>query len=281
MQKIGLVTCEKHPNGIPSEINLPSEFKEKGINAEFVVWSDASIDWKSYDNLIIRSTWDYYTREAEFRAWLKKIIELGVPLFNPPVVIFDNMHKFYLREFANAGIKIIPTIFSDEKDVIEKIEAMLWNKIVIKPAVSAGSYLTEVFEFRPENHLSILNKIKPGDWLIQPFLNEIEEGEISMIFFNKKFSHSIKKKPAEGDFRIQRQFGGQYQAYFPNEELLKIAANIVNHVTETLLYARVDGLMINNEFHLMELEMIEPDLYFEFSEEYLNRYIEAYLEILK
>jgi glutathione synthase/RimK-type ligase-like ATP-grasp enzyme len=258
MQKIGLVTCEKHPNGIPSEINLPSEFKEKGIKAVFVVWSDASIDWKNYDNLIIRSTWDYYTREVEFKNWLKKIIELGVPLFNPPAVIFDNMHKFYLREYANAGIKI-----------------------VIKPAVSAGSYLTEVFEFRPENHNSILDKIKTGDWLIQPFLNEIEEGEISMIFFNKKFSHSIIKKPAEGDFRIQRQFGGQYQEYFPTEELLKTAQNIVNHITEPLLYARVDGLMINNKFHLMELEMIEPDLYFEFSEEYLNRYIEAYLEILK
>jgi hypothetical protein len=37
-----------------------------GIRAEAAVWSDQSIDWESYDAVVIRSCWDYHLRVAEF-----------------------------------------------------------------------------------------------------------------------------------------------------------------------------------------------------------------------
>jgi hypothetical protein len=46
--------------------------------------------------------------------------------------------------------------------------------------------------------------------LLQNLCLKYKPGETSFIFFLIKFSHAVNKKPAEGDFRIQVQFGGQY-----------------------------------------------------------------------
>jgi glutathione synthase/RimK-type ligase-like ATP-grasp enzyme len=120
-----------------------------------------------------------------------------------------------------------------------------------------------------------------NDWLIQPFLPEIEQGELSMIFINGKFSHAAVKKPKEGDFRVQRQYGGKYQRIDPSVSLIALAENVIAQVPQQLLYARVDGVMIDNDFYLMELELIEPDLYFELDEEIKTRFISAIEERLK
>jgi hypothetical protein len=96
-----------------------------------------------------------------------------------------------------------------------------------------------------------------------------------MIFFNGKFSHAVVKKPKDGDFRVQRQYGGKYELFTPGNDLLATAEKIIAQVPQQLLYARVDGVMIKNDFHLMELELIEPDLYFEFDEAIKLRFVDA------
>jgi hypothetical protein len=55
---------------------------------------------------------------------------------------------------------------------------------------------------------------------------------------------------------------------------------IVDTFPGKLLYARVDGV-INNELHLMEVECIEPDLYFNLSEGSLERFVNAIVELIK
>jgi hypothetical protein len=48
---------------------------------------------------------------------------------------------------------------------------------------------------------------------------------------------------------------------------------IVN--TSRPFIVRVDGIIINSELHLMEIECIEPDLYFNLSENALERFVNA------
>jgi glutathione synthase/RimK-type ligase-like ATP-grasp enzyme len=105
-------------------------------------------------------------------------------------------------------------------------------------------------------------------------------GETSFIFFNKKFSHAVNKKPADGDFRIQVQFGGKYSLIHPDAALIAKAQKIVDSLSENLLYARVDGIVIENELHLMEVECIEPDLYLNLSEGALQRFTKAIVELI-
>ncbi len=275
MLTLGLLTCQRLPNLSDSDQSLIPIFKEHGINAEAIIWNAPSIDWTRYDGLIIRNTWDYYTQSERFISWLKTIRDYRIPLFNSVDVVLGNMHKFYLRDFERNGVTVIPTLFSDRNSPIslQLLKDRQWANVVVKPAVSAGSYQTAIHSVTDLTEEGFNTLISENDWLIQPFVPEIKDGELSLIFFNGKYSHGVIKKPREGDFRVQKQYGGLYQSFDPDAELLQVADSIIQQIRQPLLFARVDGVMINDKFHLMELELIEPDLYLEFGTDIKKRFV--------
>jgi glutathione synthase/RimK-type ligase-like ATP-grasp enzyme len=284
--KIALLTCEKLPDLTPQDRPLIAQLARHDITATAVIWDDPSINWNDFDYLVFRNTWDYFEKETEFNLWLDQIEKLGIKTLNPIAIIKQNKHKFYLREMEQQGIKILPTRFIDKTTNLNLKELMPshWKKAVLKPAFSAGSYLTEVFEATDIEKINTQYKTiaSKKDLLLQQFMPEIQTvGETSFIFFNKKFSHAVNKKPVPGDFRIQVQFGGIYRLTHPNDELIAKAQKIVDTFTGKLLYARVDGIVIDNELHLMEVECIEPDLYFNLSEGSLERFVNAIVELIK
>jgi len=283
MLNIALLTCQRLPDLFETDRTLIPLFERHGIHAEAAIWNDSLIDWKKYDALVIRNTWDYYTQSDVFITWLKRMRASNIPMLNPADVVLQNIHKFYLRDFENNDIRIIPTIFSDCREPVrlEELKHKEWETVVIKPAISAGSYQTNVHPVTELTQQTLDVLLSGSDKLIQPFLAEIKEGELSMIFFRGRFSHAVIKKPKDGDFRVQRQYGGRYTLFHPDPSLLRVAEKIVSQISQQLLYARVDGVMIDNEFHLMELELIEPDLYFEFDEAIKLRFVEAVMQFLK
>lgn len=283
---IALLACQKFPDLTKADQLLIPELAKFGIQAKAIIWDDPSVEWTSFDYLIFRNTWDYYEKESAFNLWLDKLENLGVKTLNALDTIRANKHKFYLRTLEKQGIKILPTIFIEKTNHLDLTQMLpkSWKKAVIKPAFSAGSYLTEVFE--ADNLAAINKKYQPiaavKDLLLQQFMPEIQSlGETSLVFFNKQFSHAINKKPVEGDFRIQVQFGGKYTAILPNSALINQAQRIVDTFPDPLLYARVDGIVIGNELHLMEIECIEPDLYFNYSEGSKQRFVQAILELIR
>ncbi|WP_035673703.1 RimK family alpha-L-glutamate ligase [Flavobacterium sp. 83] len=283
--KIALLTCEKLPDLTPEDQKLIPELAKHNIEAKAVIWSDKTINWSDFDYLIFRNTWDYFEKETEFTIWLDQIEKSGIKTLNPIGVIKQNIHKFYLREMEKREIKILPTVFIDKTSNLDL--AMLiptkWKKAVIKPAFSAGSYLTEVFE---RSDIPRINKqyktiASEKELLLQEFMPQIQTlGETSFIFFNKKFSHCVNKKPVDGDFRVQSQFGGKYNLVQPSQELIEKAQKITETFPENLLYARVDGIVIDNDLYLMEMECIEPDLYFNLSPDSLERFVAAIVELI-
>lgn len=277
MKTIALLTCERLPELNPADQALIPLFAAHNISAVPVIWKAANVRWEDFSALVVRNTWDYYTEADAFRQWLDAMESTGIPMFNPVPVVKDNMHKFYLKRFQEKGITIIPTLFSSATASVkwETLQAQGWDKVVIKPAISAGSFLTQTYATDALTPKALHEVIAQGDWLIQTYLPEITTGgELSMIFFNGVFSHAVLKKPKEGDFRVQRQYGGLYQRVDPTAELLQLGQQIAT-LENNLLYARVDGVMIQGKFHLMELELIEPDLYFEFGEDIRRRFVES------
>ncbi|MBP8156423.1 MAG: hypothetical protein KAX81_05295 [Leadbetterella sp.] len=276
MLKIAIATYNKLPDLTENDRLLIPIFEAKGHTIVPEIWDNPEVDWTTYDIVLIRSTWDYYLKPESFKKWISQFVNSKTRLINPPEIVLKNSHKFYLKELSKKGVNIIPSLFSSEKIDLETIK--IWEKVVIKPAVSAGSHETEVFETANLTQEILDAKIGYGDWLIQPFLEEIKSaGEISMLFFGGEFSHAIQKVPKSGDFRVQKQFGAQYLKYVPSLELISIAKNIVEITGKESTYARIDGVMTNNGFLLMEVEMIEPDLFFEHTPEGPNRFIEAVL----
>ncbi len=282
--KIGILTCARLPELLESDQQLIPLFTKENISAKAVIWDDESVDWTQFDYLIFRNTWDYYQKEAAFNSWLDKIELLGIKTFNPISVIKKNKHKFYLNELKKDGISILPTIFL-EKNSTSNLHDFIpenWKKIVIKPAFSAGSYLTKLIDRSELEFIQTEFKehFETKDFLLQEFRPEIKEaGENSFIFFNGKFSHAVNKKPVENDFRVQTQYGGKYTLIKPKAALVSQAELVLSKIPEKLLYARIDGIVIENKLHLMEIELIEPDLYFDLSDGARERFVEAFLEV--
>ena len=274
--KIALLSYQKW---LENESAFAAELP-KNLNAEAVAWNDPSVNWAKYDYLIFRTVWDYFEYPTEFAAWLDELERLNIKTLNPLSIIKRNQHKFYLQELEKQGIDIIPTVFIPKNTSLDLsfLKEKQWDKAVIKPAVSAGAYLTKLFsrdeiaEIEAEYTPIALER----DLLVQPFMSEIQEqGELSILFFQGKYSHAISKTPKAGDFRIQSHFGGQYQAFTPDAQLLATAENIVKTFGGDLLYARVDGILKNGKFLLMELELIEPDLYFNYHPDAKKNFLTA------
>jgi glutathione synthase/RimK-type ligase-like ATP-grasp enzyme len=283
--KIALLTCEKLPDLNPEDQKIIPALAQHNIESSAVIWSDKTVNWTDFDYLIFRNTWDYFEKETEFKIWLDHIEKLGIKTLNPIEVIKQNIHKFYLREMEQQGITILPTLFIDKTahlDLAKRIPSH-WEKAVIKPAFSAGSYLTEVFNVSNSTEIDqqYATIALEKELLVQEFMPQIQTlGETSFIFFNKKFSHAVNKKPVEGDFRVQSLFGGIYTLVHPSQDLIQKAQKVVDTFKEDLLYARVDGILIDQELYLMEVECIEPDLYFNLSENSLERFVASIVKLI-
>ncbi|QPH39288.1 ATP-grasp domain-containing protein [Pedobacter endophyticus] len=241
--------------------------KSKGLDIEMVIWNDRSVNWENYSVAILKSPWDYFDLISDFYEWLDLLEQKNIKLLNPVSIVRWNADKHYLAEIADAGLKIIPCHFIskgekvDLKQFFQKFEA---NRLIVKPCISGGAKNT--FKVTPENVDEINTKLSKllidEDYIIQPFLNEIlEEGEWSFVFFNGVYSHSLVKQAKKGDFRVQPAHGGSVHPQQPANDLIQTAQAYVDQFAKNCLYARVDGTFVNNQFLLMELELIEPFLF--------------------
>jgi hypothetical protein len=90
----------------------------------------------------------------------------------------------------------------------------------------------------------------------------LTEGEMSLFFFDGRFSHAIVKRPASGDFRVQEQFGGRETTWDATPAARDLAAAALAAAPDAPVYARVD--MVGDaagQLHIIELELIEPSLF--------------------
>ena len=233
--------------------------------------------------IVIRTPWDYFLRFEEFSKWLNSLRKIKTPVWNSVDVIEKNIHKFYLKDFETAGIPIVPTVFVNKNfktDLNQVLKEKDWDKAVIKPAVSGGAYNTHLVSRNEPGIQSKLDELlSDKDVLIQKFIEEIQHGEWSLLFFDKKYSHSALKVPKIGEFRVQSEHGGEYVYKEAPVKLIEQAQKIVDSIKDELLYARVDGIYLNETLFLMELELIEPDLFLG-TPEAQNNFVNALLERL-
>jgi glutathione synthase/RimK-type ligase-like ATP-grasp enzyme len=282
---IAVVTCESlgdyNNNAESEDLMLAELLKEHGISYEFQVWSDPNVEWSKYSHLLIKSPWDYFDRYTEFKDWCSRIKHMGIPVFNDVETILWNSDKKYLQEIQDKGHKIIPTQFlpKDQEVALETAFADFQTDLLIfKPSVSGGAKNTiKLKQGETASYETLVNDlVKEEEFLLQPFIPEVvAEGEYSLIFFNGKFSHAVLKSPKDGDFRVQHFFGGKITTIEPSEKMMEDSQNIINDFAQNCLYARVDGVLIDGEFYLMELELIEPYLFLFTSPEAKRNYMEA------
>ncbi len=266
--RIALVTCQEVPKLYKYEQALVPHLQSLSYTVYTPIWDDFAIDWQQFDLVVIRNTWDYHTKLPKFLAWLQQLEKENIRVINPIEVLRRNAHKFYLRDLEQSGIPIVPTQFIDRghSASVEKLfQAFQCNRIVMKPAASAGAYLTSQWERShiAEAQEALDSLLHTHDALVQPFQSVIQEkGEWSLVFYYHRFSHAVIKRTKPGDFRVQEEHGGTYQLLEAPTTLVSSALEaLASFSAKPLPYARVDGLIAEGTFLVMELELIEPELF--------------------
>jgi glutathione synthase/RimK-type ligase-like ATP-grasp enzyme len=280
MPRIALVTCSEYPNLHDDDRAMLPALARVGLTAEPVSW-DAPIDWSSYDLVVLRSTWDYVGRLAEFERWLDTLERSGVRVMNPLPTLRWNLRKTYLRELAEHGAPVVETHWIS-KGSTESLERVLdlhgWSEAVVKPAISAGGHDTHRVGRAKAGALQPIVEAlaQRGEVMVQPFIGEIvERGEQSLLYFNRFFSHAIEKRPAAGEFRVQFTFGGTAAPISPDKKMCEVAERVLQQVPGPLLYARVDLVRTGDQVLVNEIELLEPMLYFLYAPEAAQRFAEA------
>ncbi|MFI5908801.1 RimK family alpha-L-glutamate ligase [Dactylosporangium sp. NPDC051541] len=277
--RVALVTCAELPDLDQDDRALIPALAARGITAEPVAWDAPGVDWAAYDLAVIRNTWDYPKRRAEFTAWARSVPGLA----NPAAVIEWNTDKRYLRELAAAGIPIVPTTWVEPGDAFVPEGT---GEIVVKPAISAGSIDTGRYDLATQAQLVAKEVRRLQDAgrlvMIQPYLEAVDTaGETALLFFAGEFSHAIRKGAiltgpyVEGDLLYQNE---NISPRTPSAAEQALAARVLEALpvpAADLLYTRIDLLPSPDGPVVIEVELAEPSLFFGYAPGSADRFAAA------
>ena len=256
---------------------------ELGWQVQCVSWRDPAHDWEQYDAVYICTPWDYPDDPELFIASLEAIEASPAKLINPISLVRWSLAKTYLRDLAERGGAVVPSLWFERFDAARVdgwFDQLGAERVVIKPQVGTNSAHQAVLCHPvPEDILSELGQVyEHRPFFVQPFLkNVLSEGEYSLFFFNNEYSHAILKTPEKGDFRSQEEHGAEISPVAASDDQIAVAERLLSLVQPQPTYVRVD-LVRDDDGHylLMELELIEPSLYLRTDEGSATRFARAF-----
>lgn len=282
MRRCAFLTLEDRGDFYIYDQLLFEPLAARGWSAQELPWSRSGVAWNQYDAVVIRSTWDYQDHLAQFLQVLETI-EAQTRLFNSTAICRWNSHKQYLKDLELRGVPTVPTIFAgslEEASLERAFSALRSERLVVKPAIGANADNAFVLDaLQPATWSEALAVFAQRDLLMQPFLASIQtEGEFSLFYFGGRFSHAIQKVPAAGDFRVQEEHGASITPVNAAGEALQVGEQCMAALDQSLLYARVDLVRIaTGQLAVMEVELIEPSLYFEHDDGAAERFAAAFV----
>ena len=260
---------------------LTEALTRRGIRTRRVDWSRDDVDWSSAPRALFRTTWDYFLRWEEFCRWLDRA-EVATELLNPPALVRWNSDKRYLKELEERGVPIVETHIvevGESGSLEERLARLGWDDAVLKPAVSGGGRHT--YRVRRDSaaaHEAVFRELVASEAvLLQPFVNSVlSAGEVTLVLFADEVSHAVRKTPRAGEFRVQDDFGGSVAAHTPSAEEVAVAEAAWAACPRAPLYGRVDMVYsAAREPRVMELEIIEPELWMRYHPPAAERFAAA------
>lgn len=246
---------------------LREALTQRGLTSARVDWADESIDWSRFRCAVFRSTWDYHERYVEFSTWLGRA-ERATRLCNPGSTVRWNWDKHYLADLADRGVPVVPSRFlhrGSTGTLADVLDETGWDEAVIKPCVSgAARHTYRVNRRTAGDHQPLLAELLTREsMIVQPFQAYITHtGEDTLMVFDGRYSHAVRKVAKPGDFRVQDDHGGTVHEYRPTEDQIALAERAAAVCQPVPVYGRVDMVRDNDgRLAVTELELIEPELW--------------------
>lgn len=253
---------------------------ERGLVFETVYWDEPDLPAR-FDAAIIRSCWDYHQRGAEFVATLQAHERAGLDVYNSSRTVRWNGQKTYLKALGSLAIDTVWAESADAHAVAKAFDALDASEIVVKPQVGAGSIGTLRLQRNSWSEADLIEGPK-GAAMIQPYLRSIEtEGERSLFWFGGKYSHAIRKIPHDGAWLANIPSKATFGAEAPPPSAIEAAEAALTYAPEEMLYVRIDLVLGDDgRWRVIEIEAIEPYLFFDFAPEAAGRFVDAIARVL-
>jgi hypothetical protein len=287
MTRVALATSGELPGLWAGDRLFLDALRQRGFDAAPAVWDDAAVRWEDWDAVIVRSCWDYHLKIDAFRAWVDRLERGRRIVINRPDLLRWNLHKGYLLDVERAGGRIPPTVVIPRGAagrIRDRLVALGWPTAVIKPAISASGHATRLVatEATADDERAFAEAVADGDVLAQAYVPEVRErGEWSLVFFEGRYSHAALKRAAPGEFRVHIEWGGSVESAEPPRPLVADAQQLVDRLRLDATYARVDGTEVDGRLMVMELEAIEPELFFDRHAAAAARFADAVERVLE
>lgn len=267
---IVIATCNQYPQIFLGLKLIVDALTRKGEEVRCIPWQEEDLSVFCQAKYVLPlCAWDYAKTPEDFKDWLMKVKNGGGKLLNSPDIILKNMNKTYLLELANKGVNVTPSCFL-KKPSLDKVESIKlshhWDDMVLKPVYGQSGNLVTRYSNAITNQDEVFKS--DGGILVQPFIPEIKSnGELAICFINGIYSHSVGRMPASDDWRANTKYKVSVKPIDLDEKVIEQARSSLSYLDEMPLYARVDGIIVNENFMLSELELIEPALFFELVED--------------
>jgi len=285
--KIALADCSEHHEGVLTERPLWEALAAREADFERPDWEDASVDWASFDVVVVRTTWTYHHARQRFLQWAEQVAAVS-PLHNSLEVLRWNTEKSYLRDLAAAGVPVAPTEWFERGSTVDLAGILAergWERGFLKPLVGAVASDTHRFNSGGgglrEAQIFLEGRLAERAMMLQPYLDRVEtEGEVSVMLIAGEPTHAVQKLPVAGDYRVQDEHGATDQLVPLDPALVGIAKRALAAAPgdEPPLYARVDFLFSGDGSPVVnELELVEPMLFFQHDAEAAAAFADAIL----
>ena len=263
---VAIASFAERPDLRADDAFLRKAMEAIGIRPVPVVWDDDSVTWSEFDACLIRSVSDYHLKQEAFLDWLQRLSSV-LQVWNEPELVAWNTDKSYLRQLSSHGVPIIPTRWLKKGSRVrlgDLLEAHGWDDVILKPIVGlAAQRLLRVNGIGNEDQAALDDLLADYGVMAQPFLpSVVKRGETSLIFIAGELTHTVRKRAGEGDFRVQRCWGGTSALCQPTAAELEVADRTMALLSPSPIFARIDLVEGPSGPCLIELELIEPDLFF-------------------
>ncbi len=279
-----IATCREYPEPTPSLAALLQALSRRGVEAGLRIWTETPVETFAVADLVLPiCCWDYHADPQRFADWIDELDRRGARLINDAEVLRWNLRKTYLLEMAASGLAVPKTVHLPlaSADAIEtRMRREGWDCAILKPVSGQSGFGVQKLELDRRSEWS-LDSYDAKEALLQAFQSDIGAlGETTLTFIDGVFSHAIRRRLKPGEWRANLQYGATPEAFDPAPEVVEAARRYLDAAPRLPVYARVDGLARPDGFMLMELELIEPYLYFEFAPGRAERLAEALISRL-
>lgn len=282
----GFITCNEYKELTADDKILFKALEQRGYNCQPLVWDNPKINWRSIRVSILRSAWEYHLKYGAFQTWLD-FVSTETMLVNSAALVRENINKRYLERIAKEGISVIPTVYLERSKKVNISSIMKdygWPEIIVKPAIGLSAFGIKRIDdssnliVEGQKHLNEL--LQSGDVLVQPYFDSVQNyGERNLIFIDGTYSHCVRKMR----FQAVPKTGEARDTLVEADHLeLSLAKTIIESVDPKPFYARVDLLRDPNSLPcLIELELIDPKLFFSLHQPAVERFAEGIISLLK